>query len=135
MNVNDIKRELTSLGVSTSTPGLQGDDRYEELSFRLEQARKQLNDLGSKAEEQAKADGFSVPSLGQLSIGEIRSRLTALGESTATPGLTGEERRSALMKRLINAICVENPDGDISELTAKQPTETQPSVRPNSVLS
>lgn len=37
--------------------------------------------------------------------GELRSRLTSLGESTSTPGATGEERRAVLMRRLIDAIC------------------------------
>ena len=60
-----------------------------------------------------KADtSFEVPSLGDLSLSEIRSRLTSLGEGTSTPGLTGEERRAELMRRLVGAICGNGDTGD-----------------------
>jgi hypothetical protein len=114
MNVNDVKKQLQTLGISTSTPGLQGDERFEELSYRLEQALKGENKGQESVGQTQQSEEFVVPSLSQLSIGEIRSRLTALGESTNTPGLSGEERRNALMRRLINAVCATGDDHEIS---------------------
>lgn len=120
MNVNEIKKQLQSLGISTSTPGLQGDERFEELSYRLEASRKQVEQRNPTS--QPKEEGFVVPSLSQLSIGEIRSRLSALGESTSTPGITGEERRNALMRRLINAVCMD--ENNINEITTHAKEES-----------
>lgn len=45
-----------------------------------------------------------------LSLSELRSRLTALGISTETPGLNGKDRWNELMQRLVNAICGENQE-------------------------
>lgn len=120
MNINDVKRQLQSLSIPTSTPGLQGDDRFEELCFRLEMAKK--NQIGADKPKatlinNTDAESFAVPSLNQLSIGEIRARLTALGENTNTPGVTGEERRNALMRRLINAVCNDNSDSTLAGFT------------------
>ena len=118
MNINEIKKELQSLGLPTTTPGLQGDERFEELSYRLETAKKNTHFQEQvKSEVSQSENEFVVPSLNMLSIGEIRSRLNALGESTSTPGITGEERRTVLMNRLINSICMDNDSGHINEIT------------------
>jgi hypothetical protein len=120
LNVNDLKRQLQNLGISTATPGLQGDDRYEELSHRLASSKKgdaktDLAFISSIAKTESTAsDPVAVPSLNNLSIGEIRSRLASLGENTNTPGITGEERRSVLMRRLIEAICGTEEDEKVS---------------------
>lgn len=134
MNVNELKRQLQSLGISTSTPGLQGDERYEELSFRLESFNKQPTQQQIKKAEDTQHDEFVVPSLNQLSIGEIRSRLSALGESTSTPGITGEERRTMLMRRLINAVCMDNAESDIHEIASKT-VAPEPVISPVSVYA
>ena len=122
-NINDLKKQLQKLGISTSTPGLQGDDRFEELSQRFESSRK-LNSHSNDSSEPAQPvnDSFVVPSLNQLSIGEIRSRLTALGENTNTPGVVGEERRNVLMRRLISALCVDDHETAIEEITSIKET-------------
>lgn len=131
LNINDVKRQLQSLEISTSTPGLQGDDRFEELCFRLEVAKKTHGGKvppNPKVEnDTAEAGGSAVPSLAQLSIGEIRARLTALGENTNTPGVTGEERRNALMRRLINAVCNENSE---NEIVTTKVVEVKPEEKP-----
>lgn len=103
VNIAQLKKQLQELGISTNTPGLVGDDRYEELRSRLDA----YNAANSNSPSKPKVEDPSaaMPSLSHLSIGEIRSRLTELGENTNTPGLTGDERRFELMRRLINAIC------------------------------
>lgn len=126
MNINELKKQLQNLGVSTSTPGLVGEERFEELSFRLDSSQKVNTGKAEKTVQGTaeSSDAFVVPSLSQLSIGEIRSRLTALGESTATPGLTGEERRTALMRRLIDAVCVNDDDSNIGSIASTIVAET-----------
>ena len=122
-NINDVKSQLQRLGLSTSTPGLQGDDRFEELCHRLEASKPRpsikaptlTSDLSSSS---SNTSDFVVPSLSSLSIGEIRSRLTALGENTNTPGVMGEERRNVLMQRLIAAVCVGDDDGALNTITS-----------------
>lgn len=111
MNIGTLKTELEKMGISTSTPGLTGDDRFEELAFRLKAAQEKL----AKTDLQASADLLKTSTSAvvrddnndfkHLTIGELRSRLAALGESTSTPGLTGDDRWNALLKRLITAIC------------------------------
>ena len=103
VNIAQLKKQLQDLGISTNTPGLVGDDRYEELRSRLDA----YNAANSNSPSKAKVEDPSsaMPSLSHLSIGEIRSRLADLGENTNTPGLSGDERRFELMRRLINAIC------------------------------
>jgi len=120
MNINELKKQLQNLGISTSTPGLNGDERFEELSFRLESSQDAVKAAGGTdtVDKIKGADSFVVPSLNQLTIGEIRSRLTALGESTATPGVTGEERRVALMRRLIDAVCINDEGTNISSIAS-----------------
>lgn len=103
MNIGAVKIDLEKLGISTSTPGLTGDERFEELAARLKQSQGLLAAPAGKC--LATSSSNDTSNLGNLSIGELRSRLTALGESTDTPGLTGEERWNALMKRLVQAIC------------------------------
>lgn len=130
LNINELKRQLQTLGISTSTPGLQGDDRFEELSFRLEVAKKgQSGNTPPKTGTSLNAETFSVPSLNQLSIGEIRARLTALGESTNTPGATGEERRIVLMRKLIDAVCNDNSENILSDSAATKPPEVKVEVK------
>ena len=128
-SISQLKAELQQLGLNTQTPGLTGEERFEELNGRLLDAQSKLNNKLSRpakstnihegADEEVKVekgdskqlggtvkkDKFVMPSLQDLSITEIRSRLTSLGESTNTPGLTGEERRDELMRRLVGAIC------------------------------
>ena len=70
-SLSALKERLFELGVSTSTPGLSGAARLEELQRRL--------DIAESASD--------LTSLESLSMSEIRSRLGELGESSATPGL------------------------------------------------
>lgn len=113
MNVGDIKKQLQALGISISTPGLFGDERFEELKCRLEEA---TTSTTNKTETKPSMTSTAVKheSLGHLSISELRSRLTSLGIATSTPGLTGEERWNELMKRLMEAICGAEDDQDLS---------------------
>ena len=115
VNIGQLKKQLQTLGISTNTPGLLGDDRYEELRSRLDEANAAVNQHGMSAPVSTNtlidtSSSFMMPSMNHLSIGEIRSRLTALGESTTTPNMTGDERRNELLKRLINSICGADKD-------------------------
>ena len=44
-----------------------------------------------------------------------------MGESTNTPGLTGEERRRELLRRLTQSICGEGSDDESEEEIEKKP--------------
>jgi len=111
------------MGLSTQTPGIAGEERMEELRSRLEQAKGKtrlalsLDPGASATTEKHQGSGSNgayaaPPSIGDLTIAEIRSRLTALGENTQTPGLSGDERRAELMKRLVGAICGSDDDSE-----------------------
>jgi hypothetical protein len=115
LSISQIKEQLSKLGLSTSTPGLTGEDRQEELKSRLDnfnEIRRGVPGGGNEDGSSGKADGSAgdnsnaVPALNtnHLSIGELRSRLTMLGVSTTTPGLAGEERRNELLQRLIHSV-------------------------------
>lgn len=123
--VSEIKKILIEHGISTSTPNMTGDDRLEALSNRLEKHLKK-NGKPSYTSNQSSPLKLSSPIapppirsppkvtqdtlevFNELTMAELRSRLAALGENTTTPGLNGEERRIALIKRLTNAVCGEN---------------------------
>mmetsp|Transcript_25444 Transcript_25444/g.37507 ORF Transcript_25444/g.37507 Transcript_25444/m.37507 type:complete len:1122 (+) Transcript_25444:90-3455(+) len=114
--IKEIKDKLISLGVDTTTPGLKGEQRREELINRLEEALLHQDESVSHENndelESIVTTKFSVPSMADLSMAELRSRLAILGESTSTPGLSGEKRRAELMKRMVNAICRNEDSGD-----------------------
>jgi hypothetical protein len=92
-NLNYIKKKLQSYQLSTVTSGLNGDDRYEELKYRLESYEKQLDGSqrdSSGSNSSSRVDdsnvggsSFQVPSLNSLSIGEVRARLAVLGMYTS----------------------------------------------------
>eukprot|EP01031_Cornospumella_fuschlensis_P036060 gene36060-43731_t len=106
MNIGEVKQELERIGISTATPGLSGEERYEELLHRLNKAKGKLEVLHSQQSTASLLmNKDDISTMGNLSIGELRSRLTLLGVSTNTPGLTGEARWNELMKRLVGAIC------------------------------
>eukprot|EP00981_Chlorochromonas_danica_P010206 scaffold3057_cov163-Ochromonas_danica.AAC.12 len=128
------------MGISTSTPGLTGDDRFEELAFRLKAAQEKL----AKTDLQASDNTLKTSPVARndndfkhLTIGELRSRLAALGESTSTPGLTGDDRWNALLKRLITAICgndtsVEPIEKPKSAAKNREPPKSPPPSMPES---
>lgn len=92
-NLNSIKKQLQLYSLSTTTIGLIGEDRYEELKLRLETYEQQvksiinnktihsvMNDIEQPIlPNKDNTEEYQVPSLNNLSIGEIRSRLTMLG--------------------------------------------------------
>ena len=96
-NLNSIKKQLQLYSLSTSTIGLIGEDRYEELKSRLESYENQIKSLTNSNRNNKQIDNneivaklhdkdiinvndnYQVSSLNNLSIGEIRSRLTMLG--------------------------------------------------------
>lgn len=120
-SIADLKKRLTDLGLSTNTPGLTGDDRKEELQYRLDVALAQRGDQKNSS-VQAVSQTSSIPGVGQLSIAEIRSRLMSLGENTSTPGLSGDDRKNELMQRLVRAICMndsEKSDDILDEIIQK----------------
>lgn len=117
-----VKKQLQDFGISTVTPGLAGEERHEELIYRLDVARKKLSGkLSNKFTEDvidknlnygpvlhdhnSMQENIGVGSLASLEFSEIRARLVALGESTSTPGLVGEDRKNELLRRLIQSIC------------------------------
>lgn len=113
MNISDLKKELQKYSLSTSTPGLTGDDRYEELKSRLELHLSSF-DKGKKSLHRSQENTtnenidndnkLTIANFQSLTIGELRSRLSSLGVSTNTPGITGEDRWKELLKRYTNAI-------------------------------
>lgn len=128
-NLSATKDRLFELGVSSSTPGLAGLERAAELQRRLA-----LAEL---------ADGSNGASVEGLSMSEMRARLSGLGESTATPGLVGDERRAALLRRLVlalrasdRAVVIAEGDAVATEKPAHAPPSplTPPSPSPSPSL-
>ena len=122
LSLSQLKGELSSLGLPTTTPGLVGEERHEELKKRLVSAQGVIgiSDMVSSVHSRiptssqpnslnntpSKKGEYVMPSLvSNLTIGEIRTRLNDLGENTNTPGLSGEARRDELMKRLVVCLC------------------------------
>jgi hypothetical protein len=115
-SINELKKQLECLGISSTTPGLLGEERFEELSRRLD-------DYAQQQQQQQDALNFETEmtfpvnnTLAQLTMSEIRTRLASLGENTNTIGLVGEARRNELMKRLTIAVCGNSLKDDQSEI-------------------
>jgi hypothetical protein len=100
-SLSELKKQLQDLGISASTPGLVGEERFKELLLRLHNARKPQESEGVGG---GVNDPALVDNLKQLSMSEIRAQLSELGISTSTPGLAGEDRWNALVQRLAAAI-------------------------------
>jgi hypothetical protein len=132
MTLSKLKKELQKLGLSTTTVGLVGEDRFEELKFRYEEAINKVAptiQINDKSSSSPPSSSFVVPSMANLSIGELRSRLTDLGENTNTPGINGEERRIELMKRLVGAICGSDDHNDMANNLMDEIAINKPSPR------
>ena len=73
MNIADVKKQLQSLGLSISTPGLTGQDRLDELCFRLEHHKSHLieNRVLNKVESFGKQE---EDNLSHISINELKLR-------------------------------------------------------------
>ena len=79
--IQEVKEKLALLGLSTSTPGVKGDDRLQELVQRLERYYEENEkELQQATSQQITESQYNVPSVSDLSLSEIRSRLTMLGE-------------------------------------------------------
>jgi hypothetical protein len=112
-SINELKKQLECLGISSTTPGLLGEERFEELSRRLDDYAQQQQQQQNFETEMT----FPVNNtLAQLTMSEIRTRLASLGENTNTIGLVGEARRNELMKRLTIAVCGNSFKDDQSEI-------------------
>ena len=77
LSINEIKKQLQQLGISISTPGLTGDDRLEELAFRLNNHTNKLIQNRVINADHVDTEGKTTnisSTLSHLSIGEIRSR-------------------------------------------------------------
>eukprot|EP01041_Mallomonas_annulata_P008774 gene8774-18148_t len=115
-----LKERLSALGISSTTPGLRGAERFEELQKRLDAASKKNSPKALVERETViKTDDVGqrkIPVISELSIFELKSRLEILNENTSTPGLNGDNRKAELVRRLTNAICSgKGQDNDISE--------------------
>jgi hypothetical protein len=128
LSLSELRDALDKRKISTSTGSLKGEQRKQELLFRLEKAfeaeklqrssfifeevqeknkiqSEQFAALSDKNEEEneeeEKAD--SVSSLRKdYTLQEIRHELEKKRLPTTTPGLKGEARRYALIQRLMN---------------------------------
>jgi len=110
-SIAQIKEELQALNLSTSTPGVVGEERMEALRMRLEvhKAKTLMKGGISAANSASGGSMMAFPSLEHLSMSELKSRLKQLDGDTSTPGLSGEERREELTRRLVQAICGGTP--------------------------
>ena len=95
LSISSVKEQLTRLGIDTSTPGLSGDERLDELNLRLTlaQNRSSISSREAKSKATASSTTGDSSSLDHLSMTDIRSRLDALGIDTSTPGMSGDNRR------------------------------------------
>lgn len=125
-NLSDIKKILLELGISVSTPGLVGEDRYRELLNRW-QAAKPVKETIDWSD-----DNPLIQAIKNLSLSEVRVRLTELGISTSTPGLVGEDRWNALTQRLIASI---NDESKQSKSSTKREENSLSGTKLNNIIS
>ncbi len=78
-SVTSIKSQLQSLGISTSTPGIMGEDRHEELRRRLLEAQGDTRFINTSfSSSSSSSSGMNM--MMTVSIAEIKERLMVLGE-------------------------------------------------------
>ncbi|KAF0689875.1 Aste57867_18695 [Aphanomyces stellatus] len=91
MTIASLRDALTDLGVSSTTPGLRGDERRAVLQDRYVQAVGGPSSASSTTTAITMNDGRSMT--------DLRRDLEQRGVNTSTPGLRGEDRRVALLQR------------------------------------
>uniref|UniRef100_K3X5B2 Uncharacterized protein n=1 Tax=Globisporangium ultimum (strain ATCC 200006 / CBS 805.95 / DAOM BR144) TaxID=431595 RepID=K3X5B2_GLOUD len=115
VTLSELRDTLSTLGVSTSTGGLRGEERRLELLRRLQDAQGNAQELGFRDRQgllrsaaalsgNTGQDGAhdQLDTFQHMALGELRTALEDRGLSTQTPGLKGEVRRHALIQRLVN---------------------------------
>ena len=75
-SLTELKEQLTKLGITTTTPGLRGKERMEELKNRLEDAL--INDSGSLP--QGNGGNSLASAINSMSSAQIREHLNLLGQ-------------------------------------------------------
>ena len=101
LTLSEVKDRLTNYGISTATPDMTGEPRYQELLLRLQNHEKSLNNntitkpvsekiiptsSGSKSESvelhsnDTASTGVTLNSLKSLTLSEIKAKLTLYGE-------------------------------------------------------
>ena len=78
-SITYIKKELVSYGLSTSTPSLEGDERYNELLSRLQEYKNKITPIQLQTIHTTE-DGTTISNIDNLTIGEIKSKLIIYGE-------------------------------------------------------
>ena len=63
MNITTLREALQSLGLSTSTDGLRGEDRRKALQGRLENAQTKLGFTSEAADESKEYQDLSITDL------------------------------------------------------------------------
>ena len=78
-SITYIKKELVGYGLSTSTPDLEGDERFNELYNRLQEYKNKITPIQLLTMHTSE-DGSTKSNIDNLNIGEIKSKLIIYGE-------------------------------------------------------
>ena len=114
-----VRKALKQRGCSTTTPGLKGDARHNELRKRLQA------EMGPSSLDTARST-TSVSSVSSTysSVSTLKSALESRQLDTRTPGLKGGARKELLEQRLAEAMYsnVDEESSDVQEVTATAAT-------------
>ena len=121
-----VRKALKQLGITTSTPGLKGNDRHNELRQRLQAnlPSQQPPDTGRST-----TSTFSTTSsrldTSRSTLTELKAELDVHHIDTRTPGLRGQERKDLLEQRLAEALQnAELASFDTDSVELEAPTST-----------
>ena len=133
-----VRRELERRGGETSTPGLRGEKRRQTLEVRLKQLlekqgvslciQKTVDEtvpgvrnasMSPAASSSSLRGGGGVQMIDPASVNwgslmSIKSALDRMGVSTQTPGLKGDDRKSALAQRLKEKVSISKSMHDLT---------------------
>ena len=105
LTLSEVKDRLTNYGISTATPDMTGEPRYQELLLRLQNHEKSLNSTKSVSEKvvptssvdhtlksetleshssDTSSSGVTLSSLKSLTLSEIKAKLTLYGEVSSS---------------------------------------------------
>lgn len=106
----ELRDALTTLGASTSTGSLRGEERRLALQQRLHDVHHKLGIESQVTPTQPTKHDGDLQALApteseftSMSLAELRTELERRQMSTQTPGLKADARRHALIQRLLNS--------------------------------
>ena len=100
LSLADLRRELEQRGVSSTTPGLRGEQRHAELLRRYRDTCAGHAGPSPSAGQGTHAAPSPSALISGMNMSQLRDELKVHGISTETPGMRGADRQTELARRL-----------------------------------